>query len=45
MLRRIQKLTSAFLIVMMICSMAAPALAKTVKAKVSSSSAQIYRVA
>ena len=45
MLRRIQKIICAMLIAMLILSVAAPAMAESVKAKVSSSSAKIYRSA
>ena len=45
MLRRIQKLICAMLVVLLIVSMAVPAMADSVKAKVSSSSAKIYRTA
>ena len=45
MLRRIQKMLCAMLIVMLMVSLAAPALAESVKAQVSSSSAKVYKSA
>ncbi len=45
MLRRIRKMICAMLIAMLVLSLAAPAMAESVKAKVSSSSAKIYRSA
>lgn len=45
MLRRIQKLLCAMLVAILLVSVAAPAMAESVKAKVSSSSAKIYKTA